>query len=157
MNSDLTEVERDDFIQAVAEVNMFDDMSDNAIMAAFDNYDVNDDGILSKQEAQHAFNEGLTILEVAEATIDMFDSVDQNHDDTLDEIEFLAGVNLLTDQGVLPAITTAEATTVYNNLVQHHNDTAAQPVQALPLAAIVQTVSEVAPDMWAALVAQYGQ
>lgn len=30
---------------------MFDDMSDNAIMAAFDNYDVNDDGILSKQEA----------------------------------------------------------------------------------------------------------
>ena len=51
MNGDLTEVQRDDFILAVAEVNMFDYMSDNAILAAFDNYDVNDDGILSKQEA----------------------------------------------------------------------------------------------------------
>ena len=87
----------------------------------------------------------------------MFDSVDQNHDDNLDETEFLAGVNLLTSQGVLPVIDTAEAITVYNNLVTHHNDTAAQPVQALPLQAIIQTVSEVAPDMWAALVAEYGQ
>ena len=86
----------------------------------------------------------------------MFDSVDQNHDDTLDETEFLHGVKLLTDHGVLPAVPTAEAITVYNNLISHHNDTAAQPVQALPLEAIIQTVSQVAPDMWAALVAKYG-
>ena len=51
MNADMTEVERDDFIMAVAEVNIFDDMSDIAILASFDNYDLNDDGILSKQEA----------------------------------------------------------------------------------------------------------
>jgi len=117
--------------------NMFDYMSGSAILASFDRYDLNDDGILSKQEAYHAFNAGQIILEVAESTMSIFDSVDLDQDDTLNETEFLHGVELLASQGVLPVIDTAEAITVYNNLVTHHNAGADQPVQGLPLESII--------------------
>ena len=125
MNSDMTEVERDDFIMAVAEVNMFDFMSDDVILATFDHYDLNDDGILSKQEASLGFSEGMTILEVAQQTVELWDSIDHNQDDILDQTEFLAGVSMLTTSGVLPEIDSAEVATVYDNLLAYHNASAA--------------------------------
>merc|ERR1712007_404346 len=45
MNAEMTQVERDNFLDAIAEVNLFDDMTDAEIMAAFDSYDLDEDGI----------------------------------------------------------------------------------------------------------------
>lgn len=84
MNADQTEVSRDDFIMAVTEVLIFNDISDENILNTFDHYDLDNDGILTKTEAYHVFNEGANMLEVAEQTIEMWDSVDQNEDDSLD-------------------------------------------------------------------------
>lgn len=159
MNSEMTEVERSNFINAVTEVNMFDDMSDADLLASFDNYDLDDNGILTKQEAQHAFHEGMTLMEVAAATLEIWDSADQNHDDTLDQTEFLAGVNLLTDSGVLPAIDSDEVISVYGDLLAHYNadqtDMTQPAATELPMDAIIQSVSQVAPSLWDALVAEF--
>ena len=51
MNSAMTEVERENFIMAVTQVNVFEDMSDAELLDTFDDLDVDDDGVLTKQEA----------------------------------------------------------------------------------------------------------
>lgn len=95
---------------------------------------------------------------MAEATLGIWDNVDQDHDDSLDQTEFLAGVSMLTSSGVLPEINSAEVVEVYDDLLAHYNnDHQAQvPATTLPMEAIIQSVSQVAPSLWDALVAEFG-
>ena len=155
MNQEMTEVQRENFIMAVTEVHLFKDLSDDDLLDAFDAYDLDDDGVLTIQEASHAFHEGMTLLEVSEKTLELWDSADQNHDDSLDQTEFLAGVSMLTSTGVLPEIASTEVVSVYNNLLVHYNQENATNESALPMDAIVKSVSQVAPSLWSALVAEF--
>ena len=159
MNAEMTEVERANFINAVTEINMFDDLSDAEKLALFDTHDYDNDGIMTKQEAHHAFREGMTLRDVAAATLQIWDSADANHDDTLDQTEFLAGVSILTTSGVLPVIDSAEVITVYDDLLAHYNDEQAaqsQPAATeLPMEEIIKSVKQVAPSIWDALVAEF--
>ena len=81
MNAEMTEVERSNFINAVTEVNMFDDMSDADLLASFDNIDLDVNGILTKQEAQHAFHEGMIDLPPLQALLDIANSSNESADE----------------------------------------------------------------------------
>ena len=57
MNDIQTKVLRDDFINAVTEVQMFADMSEAQMLNTFDHYDLNGNGILTEKEAFLVFKE----------------------------------------------------------------------------------------------------
>ena len=157
MNAEQTEVSREDFIMAVTEVLIFQDISDDNILNTFDHYDLDNDGILSKEEAYHVFNEGANMLEVAEQTIEMWDSVDQDQDDSLDQTEFLAAVQLLSSTGVLPQIPSAEVIMVFDAMLAGYNSDKVDQVEALPLSSLISTLKQEAPVMWDAILAEVTQ
>ena len=154
MNDAQTKVLRDDFIQAVDDVHIFADMSDEQLLKTFDHYDLNNNGILTVKEAFLVFKEETKILWFAEYAAAMWDSLDINDDDAMDQAEFLAIVQLLTSAGILPEIPSAQVRTVYRALLASYNSNVSEPIAVLPLTELISDLKEKAPAMWDAFLAE---
>ena len=97
------------------------------------------------------------MIEVAEATVEMWDTVDADEDDSLGQNEFLAAVQLLTSSEVLPEIPTADVVMVYESMLADYNADQTEAVEAIPLSSIISTLKNKAPLMWDSILADVQQ
>lgn len=140
-----------DWIDAVTEVNMFDDMTEAEILAQFDLHDLNDDGLVTVVEAEHVFYHAETIQEVTETIDGMWDTVDQDENGDLDETEFLAAYEVLHELELLPDTDAAAILEVYNEQLVKYNDSVATPeeqVSVLPMSAVLDLMREATVQAW---------
>ena len=140
-----------DWIDAVTEVNMFDDMTEEQILAQFDLHDLNDDELVTKDEAEHVFYHAETIQEVTETINGMWDTVDQDENGDLDETEFLAAYEVLHELELLPDSDATAILEVYNYQLVKYNDSVATPeeqVSVLPMTAVLDLMREATVQAW---------